>query len=79
MSSYSLRRRTLRRYVRLILEELECRYVPSLLGLQISLPSVPGVVPPVSFSVGNAAPLAQTATFTPSMTTIIRSVRCGKS
>jgi hypothetical protein len=53
MSNYRTRKQSLRRYVRLILEELECRYVPSFLGVQLELP-LAGALSPVSLTVGIA-------------------------
>jgi hypothetical protein len=78
MSSHRTRKHLSHRYVRLLLEELEGRYVPSLMGVQIELP-LPALLSPVSLSVGigtapTAAPttstLTITTTSTPTSTTI---------
>lgn len=70
MSNYRTRKQSLRRYVRLILEELECRYVPSFLGVQFELP-LAGALSPVPLTVGiaTAPPSAQTTTSTLTITT----------
>ncbi len=70
MSRYPARRKSAHRYVRLLLEELEWRYVPSLLGLQINLPSVAGGLPPLPVSLGGSTipTAAQTTPSTPTPT-----------
>lgn len=69
MSSYRTRKQSLRRYVRLFLEELEGRYVPSFLGVQLELPPT-GLLSPVSLSVGiGTAPTTAPTTSTLTITT----------
>jgi hypothetical protein len=68
MTSYHLRSHLPRRYVKLILEELECRYVPSLLGLQIELPAS-GILPSLTLPTGTGATLLPATATTPGATT----------
>jgi hypothetical protein len=68
MPGYHLRSHLPRRYVKLVLEELESRHVPSLLGLQIDLP-LSGILPSLTLSVGTGGTPAPAATTTTGTTT----------
>lgn len=71
-------RRSHRRYVQLILEELEGRYVPSHFGVQVELP-LSGLLSPQSISVGTGAAPISALTITVTTTTLSSTTPTGSS